>query len=145
MLRLREIDRLRPSEEDLRLLWDLLEERPSWANISHPGEMPNWDAHVNHVKTAHKHWWIIEDQREGQTPFSDPLGSIYLSKQNEIGVAVLASRRHKGYATWAILKVIEMFPMTRLWANTAPGNEVSQKMFLGLGFKELQRTFILES
>lgn len=143
MLSLREIDRLNPSDEDLQLLWDLLLERPTWANISHGGIMPTWDEHVQHVREFRRRgWWVIEDRLDRQEPpFTDAKGAIYLSQNNEIGVAILGSRQNKGYATWAILKLIEMFPGEGLYANTAPGNLASQKLFQGLGFAEIQRTF----
>jgi RimJ/RimL family protein N-acetyltransferase len=151
---LREIGRP-PSEDDLQLLFDLLLERPSWANISHK-EMPSFEQHVEFVTSSpYQKWWIIEgrmnDQKHygaersyGDTPVKfEQLGSVYLTKNNELGIAILSSKQNKGYATWAILKVVEMCPGRDLLANVAPTNDRSQKLFEGLGFTELQKTYVL--
>lgn len=139
-----------PLSDDVALLYDLLNERPIWANISHDGVMPTLDEHYAFVASKgggeYKHWWIIEERTNGQQPpFFVALGAIYMTKRSELGVAILSSKQNKGYATWAILKIVEMFPKLDLWANIAPSNDVSQQMFHGLGFHEVQRTYLLRA
>ena len=61
------------------LLYQLLQERTPATNISHR-EMPTWDAHIRFIQSRpYKAWFIIQEDE-------NPVGSIYLSKTNEIGV-----------------------------------------------------------
>ena len=64
---------------DYEFLYDLLLQRNPDANISHK-KMPTYEEHVNFVKSSpYSKWYIIEVDEERA-------GSIYLTKQNEIGI-----------------------------------------------------------
>jgi hypothetical protein len=64
---------------DYEFLYDLLLQRNPDANISHK-KMPTYEEHVNFVKSSpYSKWYIIEV--DGKRA-----GTIYLTKQNEIGI-----------------------------------------------------------
>ena len=64
---------------DVEFLFNLLKERDPRANISH-NKMPTYDEHVNFVKSKpYSKWYIIFKSEQ-------KVGSIYLTKNNEIGI-----------------------------------------------------------
>ncbi len=71
-------------------------------------------------------------------------GAIYLSKQNEIGIAILQEHARKGYATQAIKALMEKHPRPYYFANVAPMNQPSHELFQGMGFELVQLTYRLE-
>ncbi len=120
------------------ILWDLLAERPSSANISHR-EMPSWTAHLAFTKAhGYRTWRLIE------TPHGIA-GAIYLTMQNEIGIGIFKAFQRKGYATAAIMMLMTEYGPRKFLANIAPGNDASRKMFEAMGFKHIQNTFELEA
>ena len=120
------------------LLWNLLRERPAEANISHRG-MPTLDNHkafvLNHPYAA---WYMVSSEElERTTNF----GAIYLTKQNEIGIGILAEHARKGYATAAIKALMAKHPRQHYLANVAPMNHASHTLFQGLGGELVQLTY----
>ena len=71
---------IKPIEiKDNRFLFQLLSERKLNENISHK-KMPSYLQHVEFVASKpYKKWHIIYDKNK-------KIGSIYISKQNEIGL-----------------------------------------------------------
>ena len=68
-------------EDDYRFLFNLLKERESFMNISHK-KMPTFSEHVKFIRSKpYTKWYIIENGKK-------KVGSIYLSKQNEIGIFI---------------------------------------------------------
>ena len=68
------------TKNDALFLYDLLKNRDPLANISHK-KMPSYDEHVSFIlSNPYTMWYIIE--YEGKKT-----GSIYLSKQDEIGIS----------------------------------------------------------
>ena len=66
-------------ESDYRFLYELLTQRRQAANISHK-KMPTYEEHVKFVRSRpYSKWYIINVNGE-------KAGSIYLTKQNEIGI-----------------------------------------------------------
>lgn len=127
-----------------KILYQLLEERPEYANISHK-KMPTWEEHLRHIAAhspgqgphSHKDWYIITD--DGQ-----PVGAIYLSCRNEIGVGVLKayqSRGIGGLACWTTM--MRHAPGLFLW-NVNPNNERSIAFAEEMGFRLIQETYALE-
>ncbi len=119
---------------DIQFLYDLLEQRPAYANISHR-EMPTWMNHcdfvLNHPYDA---WYVIERDE-------DKVGTIYLTDQNEIGIQILPRFYGNGFGTVAITELIKLQPRPRYLANISPANEGSTRFFAGLGFKHIQNTY----
>lgn len=69
------------TKKDLRFLYDLLKERKHSINISHR-KMPTYNEHVNFVLSKpYLKWYIIYFGK-------NKAGSIYISKQNEIGIFI---------------------------------------------------------
>jgi len=117
-------------------LYQLLAERQPYESISHVG-MPTIKEHEDFLnRKPYKGWYLII-QGEGNV-----VGSIYLSFQNEIGIAIFNRHRRNGYGKEAIKKLIEMYPNERYFlANINPINEKSEKLFQKLGFILIQHTY----
>lgn len=129
-------------------LWELLQERTPEQSISHK-KMPTWDDHVAFFRARpYESWYLIGDTR-GHAELvaaTDIVGAVYLSKQQEIGVAVFERFRGKGYAKWAIKELMRLHPKERYLANINPANEASIKLFQSLGFGgPIQVTYELET
>jgi len=64
---------------DIKFLYDLLKERDPSVNITHK-KIPTYAQHKKFViSKPYSKWYILEYNRK-------KIGSIYLSKQNEIGI-----------------------------------------------------------
>ena len=117
-------------------LYELLTERTPDESISHK-KMPSYDGHVDFIHSCpYFAWYII-------TLGGIPIGSVYLSKQREIGVSVFNSYRGKGYGIGAIKKLIELHP-GKFLANINPRNEKSIALFNKFGFNHIQNTYAHE-
>ncbi len=117
-------------------LYRLLQERPAEANISHRA-MPTYDEHCAFVqRRPYSAWYLIHNR--------DPLGAIYLTVTDEIGVAIAREAQGNGYAQMAILSLMELHPRKRYLANVAPDNAASHALFARFG-KVIQHTFEINS
>ena len=68
------------TKNDALFLYDLLKNKDPNANISHK-KMPSYDEHVEFVMSKpYTNWYIIECDKKN-------VGTIYLSKQDEIGIS----------------------------------------------------------
>lgn len=136
-----------PSEDAVALLYQLLAERPSIANISHDGKLPNLDRHRNFVRSRpYRSWMVVAD-----VAFR-PMGSVYATQANEIGVAILKEHHRCGFAERAIralMKQLEPLPAISgvrrgaYVAHVAPGNYQSKALFEKLGGRVVQLTYEL--
>lgn len=116
-------------------LYALLVERPVEANISHR-KMPTAAEHLAFFASRpYLVWHLVQ---EGKTV----LGSVYLTKQREIGVFIFREHQNQGWAKKAIAELRKLHP-GRCLANVAPGNEVSKRLFEGLGARHIQNTYEL--
>ena len=130
-LKLKEVD-----EKDVQFLYNLLEERKPVTYISHK-KMPTYEEHVNFVKSSpYSKWYIIEIDEERA-------GSIYLTKQNEIGIFLNEGLQEKGIGSNALNVLIGKNPDLRYLANINPENKKSIKFFKKLGFRLIQYTYEL--
>jgi RimJ/RimL family protein N-acetyltransferase len=119
------------------LLWQLLSERTPEQSISHK-RMPTAEEHAAFVLSQpYQHWYVIE--HEGVL-----VGACYVSKQQEIGIAVLRAHRRRGYACAALSELVQRHP-GRLLANINPANTASVKLFASHGFRHIQQTYALET
>lgn len=122
-------------ENDFRFLYQLLKERPEIANISH-NRMPMYKEHVAFVRSCpYAAWYIIWS-------YESRLGSIYLTRQNEIGVFITGKYKRHGFASWALKEIMRLHPRPMYVANVSPKNEPSLKFFKKLGWKPVQVSFV---
>lgn len=124
------------TEKDLRFLYELLKEREPSTNISHR-KMPTYNEHVNFVQAKpYSKWYIIYYGK-------NKAGSIYLSKQNEVGIFIKKAFFMKGIGTEALRLLMKLNPSERFLANVNPKNKKSIEFFKKNRFKILQHTYEL--
>ena len=100
--------------------------------------MPTYSEHVKFVKSRpYSKWYIIEKSNR-------KLGSIYLSKNDEIGIFLKKAYHGKNFAGHALSLIIEKNPRHRYLANVNPTNKKSIKFFKKNKFKIIQYTYELE-
>ena len=117
-------------------LYQLLIERPAEACISHK-VMPTYDAHCDFVDSyPYSAWYLVVDGGLS-------VGAIYLSMLDEIGIAISREMQGRGYAQAAIMALMAKHPRKRYFANVAPGNAVSHKLFGRIG-KIIQETYEIQ-
>ncbi|QLH07835.1 GNAT family N-acetyltransferase [Nitrosopumilus ureiphilus] len=124
-------------KSDCIFLYDLLKERDPRANISHK-KMPSFAQHVKFVMSKpYSKWYIIET-------FKNAVGSIYLTKDNEIGIFIKKDLHGKGIASLAINLLMKKHPRFRYLANVNPKNKKSIQFFKNQKFHLIQHTYELE-
>ncbi len=122
------------NQSDFRFLYNLLKERKPNANISHK-KMPTYYEHVKFVKSKpYTKWNIIECGKQ-------KVGSIYLSKNNEIGIFLKKQFQSNNVAQESLWLFIKLNPRKRYLANINPKNLISQKFFKKNGFNLIQYTY----
>jgi hypothetical protein len=82
-------------------------------------------------------WYIITHKRK-------KIGSIYLTKQNEIGIHLMRAHEKKTTYLESIRKLMIENPRNRYLANISPLNKKYIQLFVGLGFKLIQHTYELD-
>ena len=124
------------NSSDLQFLYDLLNQRQSNENISHK-KVPTFDQHIAFVKSKpYSKWYVILENKSR-------LGSIYLSKQNEIGIFIDKNSRKLGIGNKALELLIQKNPRKRYLANINPKNKKSINFFTKNKFKLIQYTYEL--
>ena len=119
---------------DIEFLFDLLKERDSRANISHK-KMPTYVEHIKFIKSKpYSKWYIIFKSKQ-------KIGSIYLSKNDEIGIFVSKKFQGKNIGNYTLSELIKKNPRKRFLANVNPKNKKSISFFKNNGFKLIQYTF----
>jgi len=125
------------NNSDHEFLYDLLKNRNPDFNISHK-KMPSFKEHVKFVNSnPYSKWYIIKQNNK-------KIGSIYLSKQNEIGIFLMKNVQGQNIGTKILKLLITKTPRKRFLANINPNNKKSIKFFKKNGFKLIQYTFELE-
>lgn len=120
----------------LMALYKLLQERTPEQSISHK-RMPTYEEHCEFVKRhPYDAWYLIEDGIH-------TVGSIYLSRRGEIGIAIFNVHKRKGYGRRALHEVMQWHSGRQILANINPKNEGSIRFFESMGFKPLQVTYHL--
>jgi len=121
-----------------RILYELLAERRPHESISHKA-MPSYDRHCAFVESRpYAAWYLIADG-------GDIVGSVYLTRLDEIGCHIFERFRRAGYGFGAIEQIMRQHPRRRFLANINPQNEASQKVFRAHGFRLIQQTYELET
>ena len=124
-------------KEDYVFLHNLLAQRNSIVNISHK-RMPTWEEHVKFVKSKpYSKWYIIYNKDE-------KIGSIYLSKQSEIGIHLLKKYEKESIHLESIKKLMLLNSKIKFRANISPKNKNYIMLFEKLGFKMVQHTYELD-
>ena len=126
------------SDDDIIFLYDLLEKRNPEKNISHT-HMPKFEVHREFVLSKpYTNWYIIKKNDE-------KIGSIYLSKRDEIGVSILDSFEFDEIAKSSFKLLMELNPRKRYLANVSPKNKISQKFLEKNGFVGLEYVYELKN
>lgn len=124
-------------EDAAKVLWELLAERNETINID-CNKMPTWQEHWAYVHVAvvnhYKQWYLIEVDRK-------PVGSIYLTNKNNIGIFIFKAHQGKGYGPAAITMLMAQHPGIEFGARINPKNVRSIKMFERLGFGHAQSMY----
>ena len=123
-----------------QVLYDLLKERDGRddINISH-ARMPTFDEHQEFVRSKpYRAWYLIPApvQALGYT-FA---GSVYLTRQREVGIFLFKKYQGNGIGKAAIEELRRRWPGP-MKANVNPANTHSARFFTGLGFKIKQITY----
>ena len=125
------------AKSDHRFLYQQLKERNPSANISHK-KMPTYAEHVRFVMShPYSKWYIIIHKNK-------KIGTIYLTKQNEIGIFIKNKVQGKLIGQRVLKLLMEKNPRKRYLANVSPKNKKSIAFFKKNGFKLIQYTFELE-
>ncbi len=140
---LRPVDGAGPGTHEF--LWNLLLEREPYTSISHR-EMPAMKAHIAFVDAhPYRAWYIIwlRDER---------IGTVSLTKRNEIGIQIARAHRGKGWGRQAVQRMISLHrPIAAepseipaaFVANVNPENKASIALFESLGARLIQHTYQL--
>ena len=124
------------SKSDYQFLYHLLMERDSNVNISHK-KMPTYKQHLKFVMSKpYTKWYIIKY-------YGIKSGSIYLTKQDEIGIFLKKESKKKGVGKLALKLLIQKNKRPRYLANINPKNTTSIKFFKKNGFNLIQYTYEL--
>ena len=122
--------------EAAKVLYDLLAERTPEQSISHK-KMPTFNEHQKFIlSTPYAQWYLI--QFGGHW-----VGSMYITKQNEIGISIFNSFQGQGHGSQALRRILDKYQGQRMLANINPKNENSIKLFESMGFKPIQITYEL--
>jgi len=121
-------------DSDGEFLFELLKERDPQANISHK-KMPSYDEHIKFIKSKpYTRWYIILKSKQR-------VGSIYLSKNDEIRIFLSKEYQKKNIGNTALVELIRKNPRKRYLANVNPKNKKSIKFFKNNNFKLIQNTY----
>ena len=133
-------------DSDAKFLFDLLKERDARANISHK-QMPSYNSHRQFIKSEpYKRWYIIYMRHWIGRPHrydKEKVGSIYLSKNDEIGIFISKKFHGKNIGKYALNELMKKWPRKRFLANVNPKNKKSIQFFKNNKFKLIQYTFEL--
>jgi RimJ/RimL family protein N-acetyltransferase len=136
-----------------RILYQLLEERPDYANISHR-RMPTWDEHMDHVSFNSTPFSFIRKGGKFLLSHRDwclavvdgvPVGAVYLSAMDELGPGILKAHQSKGYGEAACRAMMAKHGPRRYCWNVNPRNAASIALAEKLGFRTIQHTMALDA
>lgn len=115
------------SDADRWLLYRLLAERRPHESIAH-ARMPSYDEHCAFMaRKPYEAWYIVNN-------LMDPVGSVYLTKDRAIGVAILRAHHRKGHAKAAVEALIERHPGP-IVAHVNAANVASRSLWERLGWQ----------
>tara|TARA_B110000495_G_scaffold99079_1_gene85676 strand:+ start:337 stop:648 length:312 start_codon:yes stop_codon:yes gene_type:complete len=101
--------------------------------------MPSIKEHEKFIQSKpYSKWYIIQKSDKD-------VGSIYLSKNNEIGIFLIKKNQSKGIGANALKLLMEKNTKIKYLANVNPKNKKSIEFFKKNGFKLIQHTYELEN
>ena len=122
------------TNSDVKFLFDLLKERDPRVNISHK-KMPTYSQHTKFINSKpYSKWYIILKSKQ-------KIGSIYLSKNDEIGIFLSKKFQGKNVGNFALNELMKKNTRKRFLANVNPKNKKSIQFFKNNNFKLIQYTF----
>lgn len=123
-------------KSDVMFLYNLLNERDPKNNISHV-KIPTLKQHIKFINSKpYTKWYIIYLDNE-------KVGSMYITKQNEIGIHILKKFPFEKISSESLEIIIGKNPRKKLFANVSPQNIELQQFFNKKGFKLIQYTYEL--
>ena len=122
------------NEKDYEFLYKLLLERKQITFISHK-KMPTYEEHVKFIESEpYSKWYIIQiDDKK--------IGSIYLTKENEIGIHFFTQYEESERFQNVIKEFFLKEPQDRFFMNVSPKNEQYIDLAKKLGFHLVQHTY----
>ena len=112
----------------------MLKEREGHINISHKS-LPEWNEHLEFIKSQpYLKWEKILFQNK-------PVGNIYLTNRNEIGIFIKKEFQYKGIGSTALKQFMKKSGQKRFLANINPTNYKSIQFFGKNGFSHIISTF----
>jgi RimJ/RimL family protein N-acetyltransferase len=127
-----------PKDMRAEYTWRLLKERTPEQSISHRG-MPTRAEHEAFIeRRPYAVWYFICPDDDLDKIF----GTIYLTSDREIGIAVFDKNRRQGVGIKAMKALMEIHEGP-YYANINPKNKPSIKFFEQFGFKHIQNTYKL--
>ena len=122
------------TKNDALFLYELLKNKDPNANISHK-KMPSYDEHVEFVMSKpYTNWYIIKYDKKN-------VGSIYLSKQDEIGISINTDYEYDQIVKSALKLLMKLNRRKRYLANVGPKDVKSQEFLLKNGFTSLEYVY----
>ena len=122
------------TKNDALFLYELLKNKDPNANISHK-KMPSYDEHVEFVMSKpYTNWYIIEYDKKN-------VGTIYLSKQDEIGISINNNYEYDQIVKTALKLLMKLNQRKRYLANTSSKDVRSQEFLLKNGFTSLEYVY----
>ena len=122
------------TKNDALFLYDLLKNKDPNTNISHK-KMPRYDEHVEFVMSKpYTNWYIIEYDKKN-------VGTIYLSKQDEIGISINNDYEYDQIVKPALELLMKLNQRKRYLANTSSKDVRSQEFLLKNGFTSLEYVY----
>jgi hypothetical protein len=122
------------TSSDHKFLYNLLKNRDPKSNISHKF-LPCYSQHLDFIKSKpYSKWYIIYYG-------SQKCGSVYLSKQNEIGMHLENKYNSSNIQSDSLQIIMNENPRNRYLVNINPKNKESIKFFKSKNFKLIQYTY----
>ena len=118
-------------KEDYRFLYKLLKLRSKVEYISHRGVMPSYKEHCkfNDNKPYTGDWIILGEDK--------PIGRLYLSKNNEVGIHCLPKVNRK----YVIDELLDLFCFNHVYFNVSPKDKIINDYLKKRGLKLIQYTY----
>lgn len=125
------------SKDDHKFLYELFQEREPKTSIIKRKPL-TYEKHVNFVKSKpYSKWYIIlKNNRK--------VGTIYLAKNNDIGIFLKKGIQKKGIGSVALKILIKKNPRKKYHAKINPKNKESLKFFTKNSFELVQYTLELK-
>ena len=131
-IKFKEVDK-----SDIKFLYQHLKERDPITRISHK-KMPTFTQHEKFVlSNPYTKWYIIIQKNK-------KIGSVYLTKINEIGLFLKKDVQGKGLGQKSLKLLMKLNPRNRYLANVSQKNKNSIQFFKKNKFKQIQNTYELE-